>query len=199
MHCEASPRNSPGRGARCGWIEIFNQDKHPVFQHYIQSITNAKMLEVCSTSLPQYAIPRVMGDPRYLDHLEMRKRMFEARANEAYEIFSTIDGIHVTRPQGAFYMSILFNDHTLNDRQYLKIENQQARAYVEEKVRNVEPDKRFVYYLLGATGICVVPLTGFCCDRQGFRITLLEADDQKRVQTWQTITDSITAYLNSAS
>jgi aspartate/methionine/tyrosine aminotransferase len=188
----------PWPGARCGWIEIFNQDKHPVFQHYIQSITNAKMLEVCSTSLPQYAIPMVMGNPNYIPHLEKRKKMFEERANEAFDIFSHVKGIHVTRPQGAFYMSILFNDNVLNNKQVLPIENDGARAFVEEKVMNVEPDKRFVYYLLGATGICVVPLTGFCCSRQGFRITLLETDDNKRVRTWRTITNSIEIYLNSA-
>ncbi len=155
------------------------------------------MLEVCSTSLPQYAIPLVIGHPQYIDHLKKRNKMFEARANEAYEIFSKVKGIHVTRPQGAFYMSILFNDHVLNSRQYLPIDNKAAKAFVEEKVMNVEPDKRFVYYLLGATGICVVPLTGFCCSRQGFRITLLETDDQKRIQTWKTITDMINMYLKS--
>jgi aspartate/methionine/tyrosine aminotransferase len=85
----------------------------------------------------------------------------------------------------------------LNSRQSLPIDNKEAKAFVEEKVMNVEPDKRFVYYLLGATGICVVPLTGFCCSRQGFRITLLETDDEKRIQTWKTITDMINMYLKS--
>ena len=50
----------------------------------------------------------------------------------------------------------------------------------------------------GPTGICVVPLTGFCCDRQGFRITLLETDDEKRLWTWHTIAKSIEDYLSSA-
>ncbi len=188
----------PWPGGRCGWIEIFNQDKHPVFKRYIKSLTNAKMLEVCSTSLPQYAIPQVMGDPKYIDHLKKRRTIFETRANEAWEIFSTVSGIHVTKPQGAFYMAVLFNDNVLNDRQYLPIEDLQVKAFVEEKVQAVEPDKRFVYYLLAASGICVVPLTGFCCDRQGFRITLLETDDGKRKWTWDTIAKSISRYLQSA-
>lgn len=188
----------PWPGARCGWVEFFNKKKHPIFQRYIKSLRDAKMLEVCSTSLPQYAIPEVMGDPRYLTHLEKRKRMFEERANMAFDFFSKVEGIHVTRPQGAFYMAILFDDGILNDRQALAIENPEVRMFVEEKVRDVEPDKRFVYYLLGATGICVVPLTGFCCTRQGFRITLLETDDEKRNWTWKTISESIRQYIASA-
>ncbi len=43
----------PWPGSRCGWIEVFNQDRFPAFKEYIQSLINAKMLEVCSTSLPQ--------------------------------------------------------------------------------------------------------------------------------------------------
>lgn len=188
----------PWPGARCGWLEIFNQDRQPLFQRYINSLRNAKMLEVCSTSLPQFAIPEVMGDPRYLAHLEQRNRMFEQRVNEAFDFFSGIEGIYVSRPQGAFYMSILFEDDLLNDDQTLSIDNPDIRRAIEKKVDGVACDKRFVYYLLGATGICVVPLTGFCCDRKGFRITLLETDDPRRLHTWQTIADSIRHYLASA-
>jgi len=65
-------------------------------------------------------------------------------------------------------------------------------------VNNVEVDKRFVYYLLGATGICVVPLSGFCCGRKGFRITLLEMDDAKRNTTWTRLRQAIRLYLDSS-
>jgi hypothetical protein len=182
---------------RCGWIEVFNQDKFPVFKKYVASLVNAKRLEVCSTSLPQYSIPKIIGDPRYLEHLEYRKRLFEARANEAYDFFSKVNGLKVNVPHGAFYMSVLFEDGLLNDSRKLQIKDPKVRRFVEEKVQNVAPDKRFVYYLLAAKGICVVPLTGFCCNRAGFRITLLEMDDEKRVWTWQTIADAIEEYLAS--
>jgi len=188
----------PWPGARCGWLEIFNQDKHSVFKRYIRSLRNAKMLEVCSTSLPQYAIPRIIGDPRYIDHLTKRKLMFEKRANEAWEIFSNVNGIYVNRPQGAFYMSILFEDGVLNSNQFLPLDNPQVAEFVKNRVVDVEDDKRFVYYLLGATGICVVPLTGFCCQRKGFRLTLLETNDEKRLWTWNTIARSIENYIDSA-
>ena len=188
----------PWPGARCGWIEVYNKDKNPEFNAYIRSLLNAKMLEVCSTTLPQLSIPKIMGDPRYPAHLEARRRMFAQRAQEAWEAFQNIPGVRVIKPQGAFYMSVLFDDGVLNDRQTLPIANAEARKYVERIVQGVPADKRFVYYLLGATGICVVPLTGFCCNRKGFRVTLLECDDAKRRWTWQTIAQSITQYLASA-
>ena len=59
-------------------------------------------------------------------------------------------------------------------------------------------DQRFVYYLMGATGICVVPLTGFCCKRPGYRITLLECDDQKRQWIFKTLASAMRTYLTSA-
>ncbi|MBM4055475.1 MAG: pyridoxal phosphate-dependent aminotransferase [Planctomycetes bacterium] len=188
----------PWPGSRCGWIEVFNQESNPEFKNYIKSLINAKMLEVCSTSLPQYAIPLVMGNPNYQAHLEKRRKMYEHRAYEACEVFSKVDGIHVVKPQGAFYMSIVFRDNVLNDQQVLPIKNIAVKKYIEDKVSGVEVDKRFVYYLLGATGICVVPLTGFCCTRKGFRVTLLETDDEKRKWTWNTITENIEKYLASA-
>jgi aspartate/methionine/tyrosine aminotransferase len=124
--------------------------------------------------------------------------MFEHRAQEAWQAFQGVKGVKVIKPQGAFYMSVMFEDGVLNGKQTLEIENSRVRAHIEEIVQGVEVDKRFVYYLLGATGICVVPLTGFCCNRKGFRVTLLETDDAKRLRTWRTIVDAITRYLTSA-
>ena len=188
----------PWPGSRCGWIEVFNQEKFPDFKRYIDSLINAKRLEVCSTSLPQYSIPKVMGDPRYEKHLEKRRRMFEQRTNEACEAFAVVEEIFVNRPQGAFYLSVLFRDGVLTQQQTLPIANHAVRKAVEDKVKNVAVDKRFVYYLLGATGICVVPLTGFCTSRQGFRVTLLESDDEKRKWTWNRLVEAIREYVDSA-
>ena len=198
MSLRGISKEVPWPGSRCGWIEVFNQDKLN-FKRYVRSLINAKMLEVCSTSLPQYAIPRILGDPRYPEHLERRRAMYHERAQEACRFFSGIPGVVVNEPQGAFYMTVLFDNGMLNDRQSLPIPDTRVRRFIEDKIRGVEPDKRFVYYLLGATGICVVPLTGFCCRKQGFRLTLLETDDEKRRWTWKTIVESIRAYLDSTA
>ena len=123
--------------------------------------------------------------------------MFSARADEAYDALKNVKGISVIKPKGAFYMSVLFDEGSLNDHQSLPIENETVRRTIEKKVQGVQVDKRFVYYLLAATGICVVPLTGFCCNRKGFRVTLLETDNEKRAWTFKTISQSIEAYLAS--
>jgi aspartate/methionine/tyrosine aminotransferase len=51
---------------------------------------------------------------------------------------------------------------------------------------------------MGATGIVVVPLTGFQCTHHGFRMTLLENDDARRAWILQTLRESIQTYLASA-
>jgi aspartate/methionine/tyrosine aminotransferase len=63
---------------------------------------------------------------------------------------------------------------------------------------DVSLDKRFVYYLLGSSGVCVVPLSSFATRMQGFRITLLERDEEVFTQIFQTIAAAIKEYLVSA-
>jgi aspartate/methionine/tyrosine aminotransferase len=50
---------------------------------------------------------------------------------------------------------------------------------------------------MGATGIVVVPLTGFQCSHAGFRFTLLESDPVKRNYIFQTLRQSIDTYCAS--
>ncbi len=185
----------PWPGSRCGWIEILNRKRDENFSRYCTSLLAAKRLEVSSTTLPQMSIPRVMGDPRYAGHLHTRENLFEARANEAVAAFAGCDSIVTNKPGGAFYFTVMFRDGILNDRQSLPIENRAVRERIEDMVKGVAPDKRFVYYLMGATGIVVVPLTGFQCHHHGFRITLLESDDAKRAWIFRTLRESIESYV----
>lgn len=187
----------PWPGSRCGWLEIVNKDKDANFREYTASLLAAKRLEVCSTTLPQMSIPRVFGDARYPSHLETRAAMFAARADEVQVTFKGCPGVIVNRPGGAFYQTVMFQPGVLNNNQTLKIENPAVRARIEELAKNVTPDKRFVYYLMGATGIVVVPLTGFQCDHPGFRFTLLESDPVKRAWILKTLRDSIETYIAS--
>lgn len=187
----------PWPGARCGWIEIYNREKDPLFSRYVKSITDAKMLEVCSTTLPQLAIPKIMADHRYEIHLQEKNRRYERKAKIVSEIFKNVKGVAVPKTEGAFYMSIVFKDGALSDSQKLKIENREAEKFVEKIVENVLPDKRFVYYLLGATGICLVPLSSFNSDLFGFRLTLLESDEEKFKRVMETIAQKIEEYLIS--
>ena len=187
----------PWPGSRCGWIEVLNRGRDDMFNTYVNSIVAAKRLEVCSTTAPQMCIPRLMGDARYPAHLARRAALFEARAAEAHAALSGIPGVLANKPSGAFYMTVLFEDGVLNNRQTLPIASETIRRMVEALVPGVTNDQRFVYYLLGATGICVVPLTGFCCKRDGFRVTLLECDDAKRRWIFSTLAQAVRQYLGA--
>ncbi len=184
----------PWPGARCGWMEVLNRQKDENFSAYIRSIIDAKRLEVCSTTLPQKVVARVFTDPCYPGHLDRRRRLFEQRAAEAVDILSRVPGIRVIPPRGAFYLTVLFDEGRLDSRQTLPIEDPEIRRFTERITEGVAPDKRFVYYLLAAEGICVVPLTGFYSDLQGFRMTLLETDDNRRRQTLETLEKAIGNY-----
>ncbi len=188
----------PWPGSRCGWMEIYNSGKDPCFDKYIESILNAKMVEVCSTTLPQTAIPKIMQHPNYRSYLREKNAFYEQVSNLAYEILSPLkDLIIVNRTNGAFYMSIVFRDGVLKPDQRLPIQNSMVKEFLEGLVRNVSLDYRFVYYLLASTGICVVPLSSFCSDLPGFRVTLLEKDPDIFNTTFKTIKENIELYVRS--
>jgi alanine-synthesizing transaminase len=189
----------PWPGSRCGWIEVYNIDKDPMFKQYVQSILNAKMVEVCSTTLPQKTIPLIMSHPEYPPYLEERKKRYERYSNIAHDMLKPVAGIKSNRTNGAFYMSVVFDKGVLTDRQTLPIPNSEVRELVESLVNapDISADKRFVYYLLASTGICVVPISSFCTPELGFRITLLERDEKEFIRIFETVAKNITSYLNS--
>ncbi|HEX7533722.1 MAG TPA: pyridoxal phosphate-dependent aminotransferase, partial [Syntrophales bacterium] len=170
----------PWPGSRCGWMEVYNVHKDEKFERYFSTIVNQKMSEVCSTTLPQMAIPKIMAHPEYKKYLDSRVRHYERLSNIAYNSLKDVPYLIVNRSNGAFYMSVVFNEASLNDRQTLPIKQPEIRQYVEKLTsERIEYDKRFVYYLLGSTGICVVPLTSFFTSVPGFRMTLLDRDADK--------------------
>jgi alanine-synthesizing transaminase len=192
-------KEAPWPGARCGWIEVYNGNSDAMFQQYVASIVNSKMVEVCSTTLPQKAIPELLAHPEYPKYLEERKTRYERSSNIAYDILKQVPGLKVNRTNGAFYMAVAFDKGRLSDRQTLPIANPEVKTLVEDLVRQpgCSLDKRFVYYLLASTGICTVPLSSFCTPEQGFRITLLEQDLKELAKIFNTIAEAVTAYLQS--
>lgn len=187
----------PWPGSRCGWIEVLNRSRDQNFSAYVDSLVAAKRLEVCSTSGPQLAVPRVFGDPRYADHLIARATMYAERAREAQQVLGNIPGLKVNPAQGAFYMTALFEHGALDGDNRLPIADNTLREVVDRQCKGAAPDWRFVYHLLASTGICVVPLTGFYTPHPGFRFTLLETDDAKRMWIFRTLASAISEYLES--
>lgn len=190
----------PWPGSRCGWIEVYNADKDPDFEKYIGTILNAKMVEVCSTTLPQIAIPKLFENPEYPLSLKKRQQRYERFSKIAYERLKQIPGVIINKPQGAFYMGVVFEDGVLNHQQHLPIKSKEVRELVEQltAASAVSLDKRFVYYLLASTGICVVPLTSFSSELNGFRMTLLEPDETKFKENIDILAESIKDYIHSS-
>jgi aspartate/methionine/tyrosine aminotransferase len=152
-------------------------------------------MEVCATTLPQMALPAIQSDNRYNDYLKENNERYNRRAELFYKTLSPINGITCAQPKGALYATVVFNPETLKNHQTLPINNQSIKDYIEPLVSDIALDKRFVYYLLASTGVCVVPLSGFNSDLPGFRMTLLEINDEKYEQTLKTIANAITQYL----
>jgi alanine-synthesizing transaminase len=188
----------PWPGSRCGWMEYYNRDKDEEFNQLCLALDNAKMIEVCSTKLPQLAIPKILGDSRFKAYREQTNKNIGSRSKVISDIFKTVPQLTFNETFGAFYNTIIFREGTLKPHQKIVIENSHAQKMVEEWVAQEIPlDKRFVYYLLGAKGICVVPISSFCSDLQGFRVTLLEENEVTLVETFTAIRDGIIEYLNS--
>jgi alanine-synthesizing transaminase len=189
----------PWPGSRCGWIEVYNCDKDERFRKYVNSILSAKMNEVCSTTLPQKTIPAIMSHPEYQGYLEERIARYERMSNITYDCLKKVPGLMVNRTNGAFYMAVAFEDGRLTDRQSLPIANPELKELVEGLVNapGVSPDKRFVYYILAHTGICTVPLSSFNTPLQGFRVTLLENDEEECERIYRTLAEKINEYLRS--
>jgi alanine-synthesizing transaminase len=187
----------PWPGARCGWIEVYNREKDPVFARYIKTLVDAKMLEVCSTTLPQKALPRILSDSRYPAHLRAVSEGYREKAEIFEHVFSGLDSVIANKPLGAFYASVVFKDGVLRDTQTLPIETLAVKKHIETLVPSIPNDKRFVYYLMASTGITVVPLSGMNSHREGFRITLLEPDIEKFTKMLETLVASITSYIES--
>ena len=181
----------PWPGSRCGWLEFYNLKTDPDFANYAHSIEEAKMTEVCSTTLPQTVLPAILGDPRYLTHLAARRAKYAARAKEAVEVLGASSALNVVKPKGAFYLAVTFKDDYLASGTPKSAANPKAQHLLDEALKNIPDnafDKRFCHQLLAATGICSVPLTtGFNSTTAGFRMTLLEADDNKFTATLQSI------------
>lgn len=188
----------PWPGARCGWMEYYNRDKDSDFNRFCQALDNAKMIEVCSTKLPQLAIPKILGDPRFKAYREETNRNIGKRSKIIADILHTVPQLTFNETFGAFYNTIIFRAGTLRKGQKLKISDERAGKLVESWVnQDIPHDKRFVYYLLGAKGVCVVPISSFCSELQGFRVTLLEENEYILISTFTAIRDGIVEYLAS--
>jgi alanine-synthesizing transaminase len=189
----------PWPGSRCGWMEFYNRNASKEFSKLCQTLENAKMIEVCSTILPQLSIPRIMNHPAYKSYREDANQKIGKRSRIMKEILGDIPGIKFNPTQGAFYNTVVFEESYLDSGQFLPIEEPKVKTLLEGWLNEPEMplDKRFVYYLLASAQICVVPISSFCSDLRGFRVTLLEENEAVFRKTFQKLGQAIRSYLNS--
>ncbi|MGL1936307.1 MAG: pyridoxal phosphate-dependent aminotransferase [Fibrobacterales bacterium] len=196
MSLRGISKEFPWPGSRCGWLEFYNRENDSQFNKMCRVLDDAKMIEVCSTTLPQLAIPKIMSDPRYLPYRQQKNKEIGKRSKIINGYLEGIPGLLVNETKGAFYNTIVFEKGLLSATQTLPIENNTIKELVEKWVTkpNIELDKRFVYYLLGATGIVVVPISSFCSELLGFRVTILEEDEERLKHIFSTMKQAILEY-----
>lgn len=189
----------PWPGSRCGWMEFYNRDKDKEFARLCETLENAKMIEVCATKLPQLAIPKILGDSRYPAYRAEQNQRIGRRSKIIAEILGDLPGVYFNETFGAFYNTIVFRTGVLNAEQKLELPDADTEALVTrwfaESEGEIALDKRFVYYLLAAKGVCVVPISSFCSDLQGFRVTLLEENEEILRQTFTHIREAIEEFI----
>lgn len=197
MAMKGLSKEIPWPGSRCGWVEFYNKTSDANFMAFAKALVDAKQLEVCSTTLPQKALPLIFAHPEYEPHLKNVAKEYSRKAEVLAKAFEKVKGLSLVKPQGAFYAAPTFAPGVLRDDQTLLIPKLEVRSYIEEMVKGVPNDKRFVYYLLAATGICVVPLSGMNSKLEGFRMTMLEPDNDVFGNMVERLAEAVKKYLDS--
>ncbi len=190
----------PWPGARCGWAEFYNREADQEFARLCTTLENAKMIEVCATKLPQLAIPKILGHQKYAAYRADLNERIGRKSKIITAILGDLAQISFNETFGAFYNTIIFKDGVLSADQKLRLPDETTKKLVANwfaGTGHLPHDKRFVYYLLAAKGVCVVPISSFCSDLQGFRVTLLEEDEATLRTTFGHIRDAILEFCTS--
>ncbi|KAI9834087.1 MAG: hypothetical protein M1819_003372 [Sarea resinae] len=151
-------------GHRGGYFELTGFDPEVVDQIY-----KFVSISLCPPVVGQCLVdlmvdPPKEGDPSYELYRQEYDGIFhglQKRANALYEAFQKMEGVECQPPQGAMY---LFPRITLP-----------RKAIDRADSQNQHPDEFYALNLLDATGVCVVPGSGFG-QRDGtlhFRTTFL--------------------------
>ncbi|MEM6642072.1 MAG: pyridoxal phosphate-dependent aminotransferase [Bacteroidota bacterium] len=189
----------PWPGARCGWTEYYNRNADPEFSLLCDTIDNAKMIEVSSTRLPQRAIPLIMSHPKYPDFIKLNNDKIGEKSRYMERCFEEVPYIRFNRTNGAFYNTIIFKKGVLKPAQKMAVEDPAVEKLLTAWLTKEMPlDQRFVYYLLAAKQVCVVPISSFASELLGFRITLLEEDSSILQETLDRIKSGLFEYCESA-
>jgi len=139
-----------------------------------------------------------MSDPRYSEYRAQLNQAIGTRGKVIADILGELPYIHFNETFGAFYNTIVFKKGVLKKEQYLQTSDPEiARLLVDWIDPQMPLDKRFAYFLLATTGVCVVPLSSFHSELLGFRVTLLEEDSGLLRSIFEKIKNAIQEYCTS--
>ena len=192
-------KDIPWPGSRCGWIEVYNGERDPNFRGYVHTIVVSKMLEVCSTTLPQVVFPKIVTHPEFRAFLAKRLAKYRARAETALELFAGCEVIRPIRPDGVFYLTATLDTARFPNTRKLQAQTKEVRLLLDdlEAKNSLRRDKLFAWELMGAEGVCIVPLSGFSSPVDGFRMTLLEEDPARFEDACRRIRRGAEAFFRS--
>jgi aspartate/methionine/tyrosine aminotransferase len=96
-------------------------------------------------------------------------------------------------PGGVFYLVVELLDLP---RSKLIATTKASRLFIDKLLseKQVAEDFQFSYELMASEGVCVVPLSGFGSNLNGFRMTLLQEDDEVFTNTLEKIGNAVSAY-----
>jgi len=157
-------------GRRGGYLEAYNL--HP---DVIATIYKLASVSLCSNSTGQVMVelmvnPPKEGDPSYKLWIEEATAVHESlkrRAEKLVSAFRTMEGMSCTKVTGALYA---FPQITIS-----------KKAFLAAKAAGKVPDVFYCLELLKATGICLVPGSGFKPEAEDiyhFRTTILPREDK---------------------
>jgi alanine transaminase len=155
-HVELASLNSVSKGMvgecghRAGYFELVGWDQEVQAQIY-----KLVSIMLCPPVIGQCLLEMVVnppkkGDPshhQYHEEYNVIKNGLQQRATALYDAFERMEGVEVGEPQGSMY---LFPTLRLPD-----------KAIQAAKEAGKNPDDFYCLRLLDATGICVVPGSGF--------------------------------------
>jgi alanine transaminase len=151
-------------GHRAGYFELVGFDK--AVQEQIYKFVS---IMLCSPLVGQCLIEMMVNPPKEGDEsYELYKKEYDAifqslrdRATVLHGAFKEMEGVECQDPQGAMYLFPTIHVP--------------PKAVAQAQAENRTPDEFYALRLLDATGVCVVPGTGFRQrpDTQHFRTTFL--------------------------
>lgn len=159
-------------GIRGGYMEIMN-----MCPKVLAMLTKSLTASLCGTTAGQAAVsalvnPPQPGEPSYKQYIAERSAVCDSlreRAELIYKTLNSFEGFKVNVVQGAMYVFPQIHIP--------------PKAVEAAKAKNMTPDTFYAFELLEATGICIIPGSGFG-QRPGtyhFRSTILPQTDKLKM------------------